>query len=104
MATLEAAFFFTYERKEGSMSVVFSGRREVVAASRVVFEALVDGKDIWCSVSADALDDQFGNQGRFHADLLRTFEANRVVIEGAATRVLERSGARSVELETADFH
>jgi hypothetical protein len=86
------------------MTVVFSGRREVVGASRVVFEALVDGKDIWCSVSADALDDHFGNQGRFPADLLRTFEAHRVAIEDAATRVLERSGARSVELETADFH
>jgi hypothetical protein len=46
----------------------------------------------------------FGNQGRLPADLLRTFEANRVVTEDAATRVLERSGARSVELETADFH
>lgn len=85
------------------MDVMFSGRREVVAASRVAFEAVVDGKSIWCSVSADALDDRFNNQGRMPANLLRSFEANRTAIENTATRVLERGGPRSVELEAGDF-
>ncbi len=43
------------------MRIEFTGRREVVAAARVAFEANVDGKDVWCSVSLDALNDHFGN-------------------------------------------
>ncbi|MGC2039637.1 DUF1488 domain-containing protein, partial [Paraburkholderia caledonica] len=65
------------------MRIEFTGRREVVAAARVAFEANVDGKDVWCSVSLDALNDHFGNGGPSAHDLVGTFEANRAQIEKA---------------------
>lgn len=86
------------------MTIEFTGRREVVAAARVAFEATVNGNDVWCSVSLDALSDHFGNEGTSSHDLVSTFEANRAQIENAARRVLEKNGGQSVELETNDFH
>jgi Protein of unknown function (DUF1488) len=86
------------------MRIEFTGRREVVAAARVAFEATVNGKDVWCSVSLDALTDHFGNNGPSSHDLVSTFEGNRTTIENAARRVLEKNGGQSVELETGDFH
>ena len=90
------------------MRIEFTGRREVVAAARVAYEANVDGKDVWCSVSLDALSDHFGNGSLGNGapsahDLVGAFEANRARIENATRRVLERNGGRSVELETRDF-
>jgi hypothetical protein len=86
------------------MRIEFTGRREVVAAARVAFEANVDGADVWCSVSLDALNDHFGNDGTSAHTLVGTFEANRARIENATRRVLEKNGGRSVELETGDFN
>jgi hypothetical protein len=86
------------------MRIEFTGRREVVAAARVAFEANVDGADVWCSVSLDALNDHFGNNGPSAHDLVGTFEANRARIENATRRVLEKNGGQSVELETGDFN
>ena len=74
------------------MRIEFTGRREVVAAARVAFEANVDGADVWCSVSLDALNDHFGNDGPSAHDLVGTFEANRARIENATRRVLEKNG------------
>lgn len=85
------------------MRIEFTGRREVVAAARVAFEATVDGKDVWCSVSLDALTDKFGVDGPASHDLVTTFEAHRAEIENGAKRVLERNGGQSVELETSDL-
>jgi len=86
------------------MTIEFTSRRHVVAASRVAFEANVEGKEVWCSVSIDALNDHFGNTGTSSHDLISAFEGNRKVIEDAARRVLQRNGGQSVELETRDFH
>jgi hypothetical protein len=85
------------------MNVEFTGRREAVAAARVAFEANVDGKEVWCSVSLDALVDHFGSAGTSSHDLVTTFEDNRSRIESAARRVLEKNGGESVELETNDL-
>ncbi|SAK90893.1 periplasmic protein [Caballeronia catudaia] len=85
------------------MTVEFSGRRHVVAAARVAFEAKVDGREVWCSVSLDALNDHFGNSGTSSHDLLSAFEGGRLQIEDAARRALERNHGQSVELETNDF-
>ncbi|MGI4984807.1 MAG: DUF1488 domain-containing protein [Janthinobacterium lividum] len=85
------------------MKIEFTGRREVVAAARVAFEALVDGKDVWCSVSLDALADHYGVEGPAAHDLVTTFEANRVQIEESARKLLEENGGQSVELETTDL-
>lgn len=86
------------------MQIEFTGRREVVAAARVAFEASVNGNDVWCSVSLDALTDHFGNEGSSSHALVSTFEANRTRIENAARRVLEKNGGQSVELESSDFN
>jgi hypothetical protein len=86
------------------MRIEFTGRREVVAAARVAFEANVDGAGIWCSVSLDALNDHFGNDGPSAHTLVGTFEANRARIENATRRVLEKNGGQSVELESGDFN
>ncbi|GAB7522985.1 DUF1488 family protein [Paraburkholderia sp. 2C] len=85
------------------MTIEFTGRRHIVAASRVAFEAKVGGKEVWCSVSMDALNDHFGNTGTSSHELIQSFEANRPRIEAAAQRVLERNGGQSVELETRDL-
>ena len=85
------------------MTIEFTGRRHIVAASRVAFEAKVSGKEVWCSVSMDALNDHFGNTGTSSHELIQSFEANRPRIEAAAERVLERNGGQSVELETRDL-
>ena len=85
------------------MRIEFTGRREVVAAARVAFEAKVDGKDVWCSVSLDALTDRFGVSGPSAHSLVDSFEQNRVHIEHAAEKLLEKNGGQSVELETGDL-
>jgi hypothetical protein len=85
------------------MRIEFTGRREVVAAARVAFEASVDGADVWCSVSLDALNNHFGNGGPSAHDLVGTFEANRATIENATRKVLQKNGGKSVELESGDF-
>jgi hypothetical protein len=89
--------------KETKMTIEFSGRRHVVAAARVAFEASVDGREVWCSVSMDALNDHFGNEGTSSHALLSAFEGGRVRIEEAARRTLSKNGGQSVELETNDF-
>jgi nicotinic acid phosphoribosyltransferase len=89
--------------EEKKMTIEFTGRRHIVAASRVAFEAKVSGKEVWCSVSMDALNDHFGNTGTSSHELIQSFEANRPRIEAAAQRVLERNGGQSVELETRDL-
>jgi Protein of unknown function (DUF1488) len=88
---------------EKDMTIEFSGRRHVVAASRVAFEASVEGREVWCSVSLDALNDHFGNDGTSSHALLSTFENARLRIEEAAKRLLAHNGGQSVELETGDF-
>jgi len=45
------------------MRIEFTSRRHAVAAARVAFEAHVDDRPVWCSVSLDALNDRFGNTG-----------------------------------------
>jgi hypothetical protein len=98
------ALSVSFDKWRVIMRIEFTGRREVVAAARVAFEANVDGADVWCSVSLDALNDHFGNGGPSAHDLVGTFEANRARIENATRKVLERNGGRSVELETGDFN
>lgn len=85
------------------MRIEFTNRRHTVAAARVAFEAQVDSRAVWCSVSLDALNDSCGNEGTSSHSLLSAFEANRPTIERAARRALEKNGGQSVELETRDL-
>lgn len=85
------------------MRIEFTSRRHAVAAARIAFEAQVDDRPVWCSVSMDALNDRFGNAGTSSHALLNAFEANRARIEKAARQALEKNGGQSVELETGDL-
>jgi hypothetical protein len=85
------------------MTIEFTSRRHVVAAARVAFEATVNGKEVWCSISLDALNDRFGNEGTSSHELIKAFEAHRPRIENTARRLLERNGGQSVELEAGDL-
>lgn len=85
------------------MRIEFTSRRHTVAAARVAFEAQVDNRPVWCSVSMDALNDRFGESGTSAHALLSAFEANRASIEKAARDVLQKNGGQSVELETRDL-
>lgn len=85
------------------MRIEFTNRRHIVAAARVAFEAQVGSRPVWCSVSLDALNDRFGNEGTSSHALLSTFDANRPSIERAAREALEKNGGQSMELETGDF-
>ncbi|MBB3261039.1 hypothetical protein F4827_005946 [Paraburkholderia bannensis] len=85
------------------MRIEFTNRRHAVAASRIAFEAQVDDRPVWCSVSLDALNNRFDNEGTSSHALLSAFDANRVRIEKAARNALSRNGGQSVELETNDF-
>jgi hypothetical protein len=85
------------------MKIEFTSRRHTVAAARVAFEAHVDDRPVWCSVSMDALNSRFGNTGTSAHALLSAFEANRPTIEQAAKHALEKNGGQSLELETRDL-
>ena len=85
------------------MRIEFTSRRHTVAAARVAFEAHVDDRPVWCSVSMDALNSRFGNTGTSAHALLSAFEANRPTIEQAAKHALEKNGGQSLELETRDL-
>lgn len=85
------------------MTIEFTNRRHVVAAARVAFEANVEGRPVWCSVSLDALSDHFGDAGQSSHELLQSFEAHRPKIEAAARDALKKNGGQSVELETRDL-
>ncbi|HEY1609936.1 MAG TPA: DUF1488 domain-containing protein [Paraburkholderia sp.] len=85
------------------MAIEFTNRRHVVAAARVAFEANVEGRPVWCSVSLDALNDHFGDACTSAHDLLQSFEMHRSKIEAAARDALSKNGGQSVELETRDL-
>jgi len=86
-----------------AITIEFTTRRHAVAAARVAFEANVEGRAVWCSVSMDALNHHFGNAGTSAHDLIQSFEAHRPKIEAAARKALEKNGGQSVELETRDL-
>ncbi|CAG9226057.1 conserved hypothetical protein [Paraburkholderia tropica] len=85
------------------MRIEFTNRRHSVAASRIAFEAHVDDRPVWCSVSMDALNARFGNEGTSSHALLSAFDANRPTIERAARHALTKNGGQSLELEPGDF-
>ncbi|HEV3431247.1 MAG TPA: DUF1488 domain-containing protein [Paraburkholderia sp.] len=85
------------------MRIEFTNRRHAVAASRIAFEAQVDDRPVWCSVSMDALNDRFDHEATSSHALLSAFDANRLRIEKAARNALSKNGGQSVELETNDI-
>lgn len=70
----------------------------------VVFPALVDGAEVMCEISAEALEDNFEAQSARGEDLLAAFEAHRDEIESVAKSMLpQRLPAGRCLLVSADF-
>lgn len=69
----------------------------------LMFWALVGGRRIDCTISAEALEDHFGAASSRDDDLHRAFDANRAVIEGAAEQLLTSVGCRPVVLRSGYF-
>ncbi|BCQ28988.1 DUF1488 domain-containing protein (plasmid) [Caballeronia sp. NK8] len=69
----------------------------------LMFGALVDGRRIDCTISAEALEEHFGAASSREDDLQCAFEINRAVIEGAAEQLLTSVGCTPVLLRSGYF-
>lgn len=70
----------------------------------VAFTAQINGVDVICEISAEALEDHFGARSARGTDLVAVFEANRPAIEAVArVKVPQRIPAGRCLLVSADF-
>lgn len=76
----------------------YCGRDLVLA-----FPAQVDGEQVQCAITAEALEDHFGAESLREEDVLRAFWANRPKIERAARQLLQELGKRPVLLHSGFF-
>ncbi len=77
---------------------VFDGAQMVVR-----FIALVDGVELSCAITAEALEDHFGAQSTLEAELLRAFADGRGRIQDVCKQVVEESGGAAVILRSGLF-
>ncbi len=69
----------------------------------LTFPALVDGKRVDCSITAEALEDHFGARSPREEDALHAFGAHRRKIEEAARALLIELGDKPVVLHSGYF-
>jgi|ERR1700693_3077601 hypothetical protein len=69
----------------------------------VGFATRVDGKDIDCAVSAEALEDHFGAASSSEADLLDAFNRHRLQIERMARNLLREVHTKELILRSGHF-
>jgi Protein of unknown function (DUF1488) len=69
----------------------------------LTFPALVDGKRVSCSITAEALEDHFGAESSREEDALRAFNCHRHKIEHAARKLLQELGSKPVILHSGYF-
>lgn len=69
----------------------------------VGFDARVDGKNIDCAISAEALEDHFGAASSSAADLLKAFNRHRAEIENTARNLLHLVDTRQLLLHSGHF-
>lgn len=69
----------------------------------VAFPALVDGREVDCTISAEALEDHFGAVSPSATDLLESFNAHRPEIERAARSLLRELGTNELRLHSGHF-
>jgi len=69
----------------------------------LTFPALVDGRRVECSITAEALEDHFGARSAREDDALQAFHAHRRRIEDAARAMLIEIGERPVVLHSGYF-
>ncbi|CAN7795550.1 DUF1488 domain-containing protein [Caballeronia sp. LjRoot34] len=69
----------------------------------VGFATRVDGKDIDCAVSAEALEDHFGATSSSSTDLLDAFNRHRSQIERMARNLLREVHTKELLLRSGHF-
>lgn len=75
-----------------------------VQTGAVSFVALVDGTEVICEISPEALEDHFGATRTHRSCLLAAFESHRAEIESAAAAILpHRLKERRCLLFSRDF-
>ena len=67
---------------------------------KVAFPALVNGELIWCSITAEALEDHYGAASTRLEDMVGAFGAHRTRIEEAARRLLAETDCQCVTLRS----
>lgn len=69
----------------------------------VHFTALIDGKPVVCSISAEALEDHFGAASAREEDLLPAYENGRGRIQSVCAEALDSNSGKSVVLRSGLF-
>ena len=67
---------------------------------KVAFPALVNGELVWCSITAEALEDHFGAASPRLEDMVGAFDAHRTRIEAATRRLLAETSGQCVTLRS----
>lgn len=84
------------------MDIQFTGRKIPTADGGLMFEALVDGKSVICTISMDALKDHFGIV-EDAATNSSPFDRGQAKIHAAAERLI-RAGVTPVFVTSEDLH
>jgi hypothetical protein len=69
----------------------------------IVFSALVDGEQVPCAISVEALEDHFGVESCDSRGWIRAFDAARARIEAVAREHLRVSNGTPVLLKSGHF-
>lgn len=69
----------------------------------VAFVACVDGKNVDCAISAEALEDHFGARSPSSADLLNAFRRHRTEIQNTARDLLDQVDTHQLRLHSGHF-
>ncbi|CAN7611943.1 DUF1488 domain-containing protein [Trinickia sp. LjRoot230] len=77
---------------------VFDGAQMVVR-----FNAVVDGVQLACAITAEALEDHFGAPSPLEADILHAFDAGKERIRAVCARALEANNGAAVMLHSGLF-
>jgi len=77
---------------------VFDGAQMVVR-----FAAVVDGVELACAVTAEALEDHFGARSALPEDILRAYHEGTERIRSVCTRAIEANDGAAVVLRSGLF-
>jgi hypothetical protein len=91
--------------EELTMDIMFPAAAPAYRGSNltVVFAALVDGQQVPCAISVEALEDHFGAPPADREGWMRAFDAGRGFIEAVAREHLEITHGSPVLLKSGHF-
>jgi hypothetical protein len=91
--------------KDSTMHITFSEASPLYdgADLAIHFTALVDGKTVVCSISAEALEDHFGAASAREEDLVPAFGHGLARIRSVCAEALDSNGGKSVVLRSGLF-